>query len=129
MAGGLADRAKAAMAASGRALAMAKAGDALAAWIQNAGVTVEGLQRAMDRGDDVLAQALATAPREALVVARTVAGPVLASITPADYPLVLQRLGDYPDCLPHAHLLYQDHYYHAHFVPAMDRARAWIAGA
>ena len=114
--------------AAGKALALAKAGDALAYWLRAQAITVDALQAALDRGDSVLAEALATVPRAEWAAAQSLARPVLASITPADYPAVLQRLAAYADCRPHAHLLYQPHYYHRYFVPAMEQAQAWLAG-
>ena len=115
--------------AAGKALALAKAGDALASWLQETALTAEALRAALDRGDDVLAEAIATVPQAGWAAAKNLARPVLASITPADYPAVLQRLAEYPDCRAHAALLYESRYYHRHFAPAMQRALGWLAGA
>lgn len=114
--------------AAGKALALAKAGDALASWLTETALTVDDLRAALDRGDDVLAQAIATVPQAGWAAAQHLVRPVLATITPDDCPAVLQRLAEYPECRAHAALLYESHYYHRHFAPAMGRALRWLAG-
>jgi hypothetical protein len=125
---GLGGRLKAQAGASMRAALLRQAGTALHAWMTETGLSCQGLQDALDRGEDVLGRALQSLPREGLATAQQLARPLLASITPAEYPIVLQQLAAWPETACHAQLLYQSHYYHAHFVPALERARAWLAG-
>ena len=116
------------LAGMGKQLALTKAGDALAAWLLETGWSVQELQAALDRGDPVLANAIATIPRTEWSAVQGLARPVLASIGPNDYPVILQRVADYPGLAPHAQLLSTPQYFHRHFAPAVDQARAWLAG-
>lgn len=102
-----------------------QAGEALAYWIMEQGLSVEGLEAKLLAGEPVLLDALATVPADQAAQIRQMAAPFVAQLATPDYPKVLQALADHPECQAHAQLIYR-RYYHSHFVPAMEEAKRWM---
>jgi len=105
-----------------------QAGTALHNWLMDQELSADALRALLDAGQPVLTDALRSLPPEAVGTARRLAGGLLRDVTPDDYMVVLQQLAGYPETAPHAALLSQPHYCHRYFVPAMDAAKAWLAG-
>lgn len=103
-----------------------QAGEALAFWLIDSGLTVEEFQLQLDAGVPVLREALAAIPADDASKVRQMAGTWVRQLTADDYPKVLQALADHPECQRHAQLLAASHYFWTHFVPAMEDAKQWL---
>lgn len=102
-----------------------EAGEALAAWLTDTGLTAEALEQRLLANEPILLQALATVREDDAARVRQLAARWVSQLGPADYPKVLQALAAYPQFQPHAHLLYH-RYFWSHFVPAMETAKSWL---
>lgn len=109
----------------GKAVGMRQAGEAMANWLVDQGITAEELEEKMLAGEPVLIRALSAIPENELSRARQAAASLAPHITEEDCPKILQALAGHPACREHAAMLYE-RYFYSHFVPAVRDAMSWL---
>lgn len=109
---------------AGKRFLLAQSAKALGTWLDRAGWTVESLDEALRTQQPILEQAWATIPMEVLQRLHDTIYPIAATLTPEDYPIVLQELAAYPQWQAYADLLYYYHY--DAFAHAVSQLRQWF---
>lgn len=112
----------------GRAMAINRAGDAIAAWLVGQGWTVGTLQAELDQGVSIAVEALQAIPADQMQKARPMIAAALALLTSDDYWAILNRVATHEAVYDHAALLATSAYYQRHWIPSLEAARVWLTG-
>lgn len=105
---------------------MRNAANAMAQWFADEKMTAKDLESRLMKGEDVLARALRGTDQKAITAARAMVGDVLRQLGDDDYKRILGLIWEMPAFRDHALLLGRSDIYQRYYVPAVERAKAWL---
>jgi hypothetical protein len=111
--------------AAQRAL-LIEAGDALARWLQEQGLSAQDLEEAARDQVDLLSEALRSIPTREVEPYRHRLSGVVESLRDEQWTLLLQQVASNPGMSEHAQVLYR--HYWDYTAPCLRRAKQWFLG-